>query len=288
MENVDVTDSVVYDSDFEDTDNSDIYFDESSVWSSELSTLTKRSYLSQCIHQIYIVTGKIDLMPSMRSFGEQNPQEIMKILDEYVSPPAYESKHDSIQRIKRRLFYAIKTNPRKQAKPQWNNALYSEIYHFKPTRHIFGERKIRKNYLDDVRTFIAEEIRLANLEHNKTYDYETDSTEESDINIETCDESNQIYHQKNYELCHYHKTKARHQPHQDQSSMWNTWNKKIKLEETLLEEQYDSRSKANQKMIEESIRSIYYMKTLLRLTVGVSDDEDDDDNEEEYEDEELF
>lgn len=234
---------------------------------------TKRSFLNECIRQIYILNGKGNVLPLTPSPIEFNKAQIWNAVNTLLQPLRIVNKRDSIDRIKRQLFREAREKTRKIIKPQKLQAIQTEFCYYKESRYSLGARKIRRNYLEAARLQIlaTQPVTAVNLKRSKPDD--------DDLSIDTPAGSFQIASSTLSEICKYHKNMARSHVAKRPRTMAEQLKRERnteacrlsrrakKLEDLLYEEQYRAHLQTNQKVMEESIRSIYYMKALLSLMV---------------------
>ena len=117
--------------DCESLDSSDPHGYYSSCLKSEsnFKSPTKRSFLNECIRQIYILNGKGNVLPQTPSPIVYNKGQIWNTLNYLIQPSRLTSKRASIDRIKRQLFRENRQNNRKPPNPQ-------KVKHYRVSRVI--------------------------------------------------------------------------------------------------------------------------------------------------------
>ncbi|XP_023295429.2 uncharacterized protein LOC111678364 [Lucilia cuprina] len=242
---------------------------------------TKRSFLSECIRQIHIMNGND--MPMISMPVEYNKVVIWSKLNYLMRPSRITPYQAAVQRVKRRLFREPKLRQRKCQNPKYNDSNFTDSCHFKASRHELGIKKIPRNYLDQARRFVETGLRQ-NLKRKYMDDHDEESDIESNpLHFNTNEGVFQVSQQVISKVCRYHGNMARHHPQRERSAEEqfkrerNTEACRLsrrarKLEEVLVDQQYRQRLHANNKILEASIRSILYMKTLMGLMVGHTDE----------------
>ncbi|KAL7741171.1 hypothetical protein ACLKA6_018195 [Drosophila palustris] len=112
---------------------------------------TKRSFLNECIRQLYIMNGLGHKLHWEQTTSPSNRQEIWKQVNTCLQPERLSVRSASLQRVKRQLFRESRRN-RKRAQTQrsqvWGGTKGS---HFKPLRHKIERRHIKRSYLESGR-----------------------------------------------------------------------------------------------------------------------------------------
>lgn len=240
---------------------------------------TKRSFLNECIRQIYIINGN-DMPIATINPVEFNKAHLWNALNNLMVPAKVSRHQASVLRVKRRLFREPKQRLRKFRQPKFNASQISECLNFKTSRHIVGIKKIPRNYLDLARSGVYNDLRQ-NLKRKHIDD--DSEAKENGVHFKTNEGSFEVSQQVINKVCRYHGNMARNHPQRERSSEEqlkrerNTEACRLsrrakKLEEMLVEQQYRERLMTNEKVLEASIRSILYMKALMGLMVGQQDD----------------
>ncbi|XP_013101331.1 uncharacterized protein LOC106083053 [Stomoxys calcitrans] len=231
---------------------------------------SKRSFLNECIRQIYILHGSD--MSTMTIPVEFNRCLIWNTLNALMVPQRMSPYQASVQRVRRRLFRDAKQKRRKTKRPTHNNITETECYHYKPFRHQIGLRKIPRSYLEEAcRQIYAERSQNLKRKHENI----------EPLHLATKEGVFQVSQQVINKVCRYHGNMARPQPSRERSmeeqikrerntEACRLSRRAKKLEEVLVEQQYRERLQANEKVLEASIRSILYMKALMGLMVNGS------------------
>ncbi|XP_075150096.1 uncharacterized protein LOC142224199 [Haematobia irritans] len=243
------------------------YYSHHGFYESNFKSPTKRSFLNECIRQIYILHGSD--MSMMAIPVEFNRSYIWNTLNALMVPQKMSHHQASVQRVKRQLFREPKQKQRKYKKPMHNVITETEAFYYKHQRNEIGIRKIRRSYLDQARRNIYSELK-PNLKRKH---------EEEPLHLSSKEGNFQISQQIINKVCRYHGNMARQQPIRQRSleeqlkrerntEACRLSRRAKKLEEVLVEQQYRERLQANEKILEASIRSILYMKALMGLMVN--------------------
>lgn len=250
------------------------YFSDYARQETNFKSPTKRSFLNECIRQIYILHGSdMSMMPIPVEF---NRCLIWNTLNNLMVPQKITHYQASVERVKRRLFREPKQKQRKIRAPVRNVIIETEYAYYKDCRDQLGIRKIPRSYLDEARTKIYAE-RSQDLK--RKHDEIADNKLHESLHLSTKEGVFQISQQVINKVCRYHGNMARHHPQRERSiedqikrerntEACRLSRRAKKLEEVLVEQQYQERLLANEKMLEASIRSILYMKALMGLMVN--------------------
>ncbi|XP_073821509.1 uncharacterized protein [Musca autumnalis] len=240
----------------------------------------KRSFLNECIRQIYILHGSdVSMMTTVPV--EFNRCVIWNAVNALMMPQKLTHYQASVEKVKRRLFRDNKKRQRKCTKPSCNVGSASEFYFYKSVRHDLGIKKIPRSYLNEARHKIYAE-RSQNLKRKHAESNADDELlKQSALHLSTKEGVFQVSQQVINKVCRYHGNMARQHPQRERSmeeqikrerntEACRLTRRAKKLEEMLVEQQYRERLEANEKVLEASIRSILYMKALMGLMVNGS------------------
>ncbi|KAM7351756.1 uncharacterized protein ACRADG_004492 [Cochliomyia hominivorax] len=256
------------------------YFSEFGRQEANFKSPTKRSFLNECIRQIYIING--NSMPNISIPVEYNKGLIWNTLNAILMPVKMSTYQASVQRVKRRLFREPKQKLRKSQNPKFNGNNLTECLNFKASRHNLGIRKIPRSYLDQARQNIKIDLRQ-NLKRKHLDDQENEENiHNNSLHFNTSEGVFQVSQQVISKVCRYHGNMARHHPQRERSmeeqikrerntEACRLSRRAKKLEEMLVEQQYRERLMTNEKVLEASLRSILYMKALMGLMVQQDD-----------------
>ncbi|XP_061390576.1 uncharacterized protein LOC133325859 [Musca vetustissima] len=236
----------------------------------------KRSFLNECIRQIYILHGSdVSMMTTIPV--EFNRCVIWNTVNALLMPQKLTHYQASVEKVKRRLFRESKPRQRKCRKPSCNIGMASEFFYYKSIRHNVGIKKIPRSYLDEARQKIyAERSQKLKRKHDQL-----ESGDSASLHLATKEGVFQVSQQVINKVCRYHGNMARQHPQRERSmeeqikrerntEACRLTRRAKKLEEMLVEQQYRERLEANEKVLEASIRSILYMKALMGLMVNGS------------------
>ncbi|KAH8412018.1 hypothetical protein KR222_006944 [Zaprionus bogoriensis] len=124
---------------------------------------TKRSFLNECIRQVYLINGLAHQMHWDHSTLQSTRQELWQQVDACLKPENLRVR-TSLQRVKRQLFRVSRRN-RKSTHPKrsqsWGN---TKAFHFKPLRPQIGRKNIRRGFLWHTRRTVLEEMLRENLQ----------------------------------------------------------------------------------------------------------------------------
>ncbi|XP_005184565.1 uncharacterized protein LOC101890890 [Musca domestica] len=243
----------------------------------------KRSFLNECIRQIYILHGS-DVSTMTTIPVEFNRCVLWNAVNALMMPQKLSHYQASVEKVKRRLFRESKIRQRKSRKPSCNNGTASEFYFYKSIRSDLGIKKIPRTYLDEARQRIyAERSQNLKRKHGEMDggDADDDLRKQAALHLATKEGVFQVSQQVINKVCRYHGNMARQHPQRERSmeeqlkrerntEACRLTRRAKKLEEMLVEQQYRERLEANEKVLEASIRSILYMKALMGLMVNGS------------------
>ncbi|XP_065356121.1 uncharacterized protein LOC135950513 [Calliphora vicina] len=234
---------------------------------------SKRSFLTECIRQIYIMNGIT--MPLISMPVEYNKAVIWHRMNNLMRPARITVEQAAMQKVKRRLFRETKPRPRKCPNPQYKQTKLTECLQFRTSRYEWGVRKIRRNYLDQARKDVEAELRQQLKRKHSDQDDDDDESDidESSVQFNNNDDVFQVSQQDINEISSpEHPQTIRsivEQLQQERTTeAYRLSRRAKKMEEMLIDQQHYKRSKANDKVLESSIRSILYIKTLMSLMVG--------------------
>lgn len=239
---------------------------------------TKRSFLRECIRQIYILNGRLHTLPNIPNAIEFNRNQIWSNINEILIQATQLSNHYVlVERVKRQLFREPKTRRRKAVGPCKQEIQITKLYNFGAWRLNVGAqpKRIKRNYLDEARNRLKEDHHRRSSGRKR----KSDGVKAANpLNIDTHEGIYQVSTHTISKICKYHVNMVRTHPSRVRSPAEqerrdrNTEACRLsrrakKLEELLVAEQYGDRQHLNEKLLEETIRSIYYMKALLSLMV---------------------
>lgn len=199
---------------------------------------TKRSFLNECIRQLYIMNGLAHKLHWAPSTSLSNHQEIWQQVDTCLQPERMSVRSACLQRVKRQLF---RESRRKRKRCQ---TLRSKVWggtegsNFKPLRHKIARPHIRRDYLKSARQTVLQQLIRENLKREMI---NTPAVCQSIINA-----AEGIYNVN--------------------ASVVNRLTERAKrMEATFMQEQVRRAVQNHQLILEESVRSILYAKQLFRL-----------------------
>ncbi|XP_022224505.1 uncharacterized protein LOC111075493 [Drosophila obscura] len=232
---------------------------------------TKRSFLNECIRQLYLMNGMVHkLYWGTSSASLATPGELWHQVDSCLQPERITKKIESMKRVKRQLFREPRCG-RKTTKPVRGKVWGTQVFSFRPMREKIGRRYIRRGFLRPARQTVLQQLICENLKREiicspavcKT----VISAAEGIFNVNASVIS---------DICSYHNNAARHQPAVEcrltagQARLRNNEACRLtqrakRLEEMFIHEQVRRAVQNHQLILEESVRSIFYAKELFRL-----------------------
>ncbi|ALC40115.1 CG14014 [Drosophila busckii] len=205
---------------------------------------TKRSFLNECIRQLYLMNGFAHNLHWSSSNSPNSRQEIWQQVDNCLQPERLSPRSASLQRVKRQLFRESlrqrKGTPRSRGK-LWG----TQAFNFKPLRQQIGRHHIRRGYLAAARQIVLRQLIHENL---KREIMNTTTATEGVIRVT----AQRLLANQARAPCPLH-------PHGPGSH-------KLRSQEALLTQQEMRRAvQSHQRILEESVRSFFYAKELFRL-----------------------
>lgn len=231
---------------------------------------TKRSFLNECIRQLYIINGLAHKLLWAPNTSLASRQELWQQVDLCLQPERLSAHSASLQRVKRQLFR--ETRRSRKCTPSVRGQLWgTQVLYFRPMRSKLGRRNIRRGYMTVARHIVLQQMIRENLKREMIH---TPAVCQSVINA-----AEGIFNMNAGvigEICSYHRSAARHQSavncHLSDAELRLRNNEACqltqrakRLEAMFLHEQVRRAVQNHQLILEESVRSIYYAKQLFRL-----------------------
>ncbi|XP_017860308.1 PREDICTED: uncharacterized protein LOC108611964 isoform X1 [Drosophila arizonae] len=231
---------------------------------------TKRSFLNECIRQLYIINGLVHKLNWAPNTLVCTQQELWHQVNMCLQPERLSARNASLQRVKRQLFR--ETQRKRKATSSVRGQVWgTQVFNFKPMRSRIGRRHIRRGYLTVARQIVLQQLIRENVKREMTG---TSAICQTIINA-----TEGIYNVNATvisDICRYHQNAARHQPtvqrrlNEGQQRMRSSeacqlTQRAKRLEAMFLHEQVRRAGQNHQLILEESVRSIYYAKQLFRL-----------------------
>ncbi|XP_055921469.1 uncharacterized protein LOC129952709 [Eupeodes corollae] len=258
----------------------------------------KRRNLGNEVQELHIMNDSNLIPPSTTGYFEK--RLICNFIDDILG--AQKPETCDAETARRKLFPPSRSVPRKSRTTHKNKRTHSTLFKFRNPQRGTVLRKVKKNYLNEARKNVLAQIALEekNTRPGSSSSSSLDSIDSSNVQnwrmtVEEC--PNKIFVNPNFngmllvrtdtgvfpiepsklsEVCKYHDNMVRRHPpkirteHEQVKRDLNTEACRLsrrvsKLAGIILEEQYRERTVANNKIVEESIRSIHYLKSLLDM-----------------------
>lgn len=234
---------------------------------------TKRSFLSECIRQLYLMNGMGHKMywctSTATALCTQN--EIWHQVNSCLRPERLSPRTESLKRVKRQLFRDPRAD-RKNPKPVKGKVWGTQVFSFKAMREKLGRKHIRRGYLRIARKNALHEMVREHLRREMI-------TTPITIGNTVISANDGIYNTNAGvigDICNYHDNAARHQPAVEcrltagearlrNNEACRLTQRAKRLEAMFIHEQVRRAVQNHQLILEESVRSIYYAKELFRL-----------------------
>lgn len=220
---------------------------------------TRRSYLNQCISEIYYMKNYRAPIVDIAAVKDKNI--IRDTLSMVVAPVKISAYQEAVERVKKRLFPNLRQKSRKIAKPLHKVTTSAESLYFKFQRHLIGRLHMQRNYLKQEIPYPQPRVcGIANL-----------ISENLAINASI----QKISHQLIGEICRYRYDQQHAQRSKEEQRIYNYNNKTFQnivriiqqLKEVQTEQYNRDRLLANEKLFEASIRSMLYIRILMGLVI---------------------
>ncbi|KAH8410190.1 hypothetical protein KR009_007914 [Drosophila setifemur] len=233
---------------------------------------TKRSFLNECIRQLYLINGSDSKMYWCSSSATAlcTPTEIWHQVNRCLQPERLTPRNECLKRVKRQLFREPRSD-RKNSKPVKGKVWGTQVFSFKAMRAKLGKKSIPKGYLNVVRNSVLQQMMCENLKR------EVVCTPAICRTVITAAEG--IFNSNAgvlANICSYHSNAARRQPAveskltEEEARVRNGQACRLtqrakRLEAMFIHEQVRRSVQNYQLILEESVRSVYYAKELFRL-----------------------
>ncbi|XP_055858362.1 uncharacterized protein LOC129920891 [Episyrphus balteatus] len=259
----------------------------------------KRRNLGNEIQELHIMNDSNVIPPSTTGYFEK--ALICNFIDDILA--AQKTQPCEAEVARRKLFLPSRSVLRKAKTTHKNKSIHLNLFKFQKTHSNKVLRKIKKNYLDEARRNVLSQIASERLVHKRRSSSTSSSQDSNDsrnckrLRMSTKEPPQSILVNPNFngmflvntdsgvfpidpsklsEICKYHDNMVRQHPakvrteHEQVKRDLNTEACRLsrrvsKLAGIILEEQYRERTLANNKIVEESIRSIHYLKSLLDM-----------------------
>ncbi|EDW03821.1 uncharacterized protein LOC6561749 [Drosophila grimshawi] len=231
---------------------------------------TKRSFLNECIRQLYLINGLAHKLHWAPSATLSNRLELWQQVDICLKPERVCPKDASLQRVKRQLFR--ESQRLRKTKPRVRGQLWgTQVFNFRHMRQKIGRQHIRRGYLGVARKMVIEQLIRENIRREII---ETPSVCQNVISA--ADGIFNVNASLINEICSYHRNGSRHQPAVESrlsaaelrlrnNEACRLTQRAKRLEAMFIHEQVRRAAQNHQLILEESVRSIFYAKELFRL-----------------------
>lgn len=249
----------------------------------------KRKRLGDQIRELHIFKKSRVIPPSTSGYFEK------KFICNFLDKILHAQKPHRCSAVKRKLFFPNRSVPRKKPINRKSKKTPSILFYFKRSENVPVHKKIKKNYLNDAQIIVLDQIvseyenkrKLPSTSQNysgtiKKYKTSNENNPEDDkvITVETESGAISIETSKLTEICKYHDNMARQhiskprtedeQQKRDSNTEACRLSRRVsKLAGLIIEKQYQERTETSNKIVEESIRSIHYLKTLLDMLMDM-------------------
>nr|XP_016933724.1 uncharacterized protein LOC108012798 [Drosophila suzukii] len=233
---------------------------------------TKRSFLNECIRQLYLMNGMGHKMywRTTSAMALSTPGEVWHQVNSCLLPERLTPLKESLKRVKRQLFRDPRAD-RKNPKPLKGRVWGTQVFCFKSMREKIGRKYIRRGYLTIARREALQEMIREHLQREMVCSPAVCNTV-----ISAGDGIFNANARVIGDICSYHNNAARHQPAVEcrltagEARLRNheacrLTNRAKRLEALFIHEQVRRAVQNHQFILEESVRSIYYAKELFRL-----------------------
>ncbi|KAH8246518.1 hypothetical protein KR038_007942 [Drosophila bunnanda] len=233
---------------------------------------TKRSFLNECIRQLYLMNGMFHKMYwcSTSAVALSTPTEVWHQVNSCLQPERLSAKTESLKRVKRQLFREERGD-RKNPRPLKGKLWGTQVFYFKSMREKLGRRHVRRGYLKIARQSALQAMICENLQREMICTPAVCRTV-----ISAAEGIFNVNAGVIGDICSYHDNAARHQPAVEgrltagEARLRNNQACRLtqrakRLEAMFIHEQVRRAVQNHQLILEESVRSIFYAKELFRL-----------------------
>lgn len=200
---------------------------------------TKRSFLNECIRQVYLLNGFGNKLHFDTNATVQcSREELLQQVDLYTQPERLSPWKHSLNRCKRQLFrqsQQVRKPARTRRNPCWGG---TEAVHLKPVRHLIRRQYIRRGFLNPVRRITLHQMLREALDEQKITQPEIRDRVEGD---------------------------AEHIAHMDADTITSLTERAKRMDAAYMHERMRLAVEQHRIMMEESVRSIMYARQLYQL-----------------------
>ncbi|KAH8392090.1 hypothetical protein KR215_000360, partial [Drosophila sulfurigaster] len=126
---------------------------------------TKRSFLNECIRQLYVINGMAHHLNWLPTFPMTDRQRLWQQVDYCLRPERLTVEGRAMKHVKRQLFRESQRE-RKVLRSKVNRSVYwgtTSVSNYRNLRHHIGRHRVKRSYLTGVRRNVLQQLVRENV-----------------------------------------------------------------------------------------------------------------------------